>query len=74
MNERRVYYDKIMQALEFPDRFMSIIIDGMSQHRTQIPYIANLKQFDFPLRTHIVGVIEHGQNFVGFNSVYDLMF
>lgn len=64
MNERRMYYDKIVSACSRPDKYMSLIIDGMSQNHTQIPYIANLKQFESPLKTHLIGVIEHGQNFV----------
>jgi hypothetical protein len=64
MNERRCYYENIRRAVDQPDKYMSIIIDGMNQNHSQIPYLANIKEFPTPLKVHLIGVIEHGQNFV----------
>jgi hypothetical protein len=64
MNERKSYYEKQLLAIEYPDKYMSIIFDGMSKHHSQLPYMANMKQLNNPLQTHLLGGLEHGQKFV----------
>jgi hypothetical protein len=39
----RQYYDKRTKAIQYPDKHMSIIIDGMAQNLTELPYLANQK-------------------------------
>ena len=63
MSERKRYYDKVKLAVNDPQNYMSIIIDGMAKNHTVLPHIANMKQFPCPLPMHLQGVIEHGQRF-----------
>lgn len=64
MNERKVYYDKINAAISSPHSSMSIIIDGMAQQHSELPYLANLKKFPSQLPMKLTGCLEHGQRFV----------
>jgi len=45
MGERRVYYSKIVKACDEPYDYLSLISDGMAQNHTQLPYLANQKDF-----------------------------
>jgi hypothetical protein len=52
-----------------PEKYMSIIIDGMAQNHTQLPYLANVKDFgDKKLDMHLEGVIEHGHSFTMYRT------
>ena len=58
--ERDAYYDRIREAQENPDTVMSIIIDGMAQSHSKLPYLFNntvAKQ----LQTHIQGLIDNSR-------------
>ncbi|XP_062566153.1 uncharacterized protein LOC134228510, partial [Saccostrea cucullata] len=64
MMERKYYYSKRNQAKENSRRFMSIIIDGMDQMKTNLPHFLGRRSNDLDvanlLSTHIQGVINHG--------------
>jgi hypothetical protein len=64
MAERMNYYRKQWLAITHPDMYMSVILDGMAQKHTALPYLANQKEFPATLKMHLQGVIEHGQKFV----------
>jgi hypothetical protein len=64
MGEKMAYYSKINMAVQDPENYMSIISDGMAQGHTELPWMANLKQFPQTLPQHLQGIIEHGREFV----------
>ncbi len=69
MAERKEYYRRCALAETDPDKYMSIIIDGMAQNHTQLPYLANVKDFgDKKLDMHLEGVIEHGYSFTMYRT------
>jgi hypothetical protein len=71
MGERMVYYNKITKAFNEPMEYMSIIFDGMAQNHTDLPYVANQKDWgERKLRMHLQGVLEHHNQLVGFVSYY----
>jgi hypothetical protein len=76
-HKRRVCYDKIQRSLREPGRYiMRIILDGMPQNHTSLPYLANnMKQFPHLLPMHLQGLIEHGQKsfFTMYRSFANLM-
>jgi hypothetical protein len=72
MSERKVYYNKVFQAIIDPDNYMSIILDGMAQNHTVLSYIANMKTFPNPLKMHLQGVLEHGQSFTMYRTFQNL--
>ncbi|XP_061195044.1 uncharacterized protein LOC133203240 [Saccostrea echinata] len=64
MKERRYYYKKRELARGNPSHFLSIIIDGMDQSKTNLPHFTGrlMKGVDPNsfLKTHIQGVLNHG--------------
>ncbi len=68
MGERKAYYQRCAKAEREPDKYMSIIVDGMAQNHTNLPYLANRKEFDPCLDMHLEGVIEHGQSFTMYRT------
>jgi hypothetical protein len=60
MGERKAYYDRQQKALDNPTDYMSIICDGMQQTHTQLPWLANQKQFSATLKHSLQGILEHG--------------
>jgi hypothetical protein len=66
MAERKIYYQKIWKAVSQPEEYMSIIIYGMAQTHTVLPWCANQKDFPSKLKMHLLGIIEHGQFFVNY--------
>ncbi|CAC5414125.1 Fibrinogen-like protein A,Ryncolin-4,Fibrinogen C domain-containing protein 1-A,Ficolin-1-A,Ficolin-2,Ficolin-1,Fibrinogen C domain-containing protein 1-B,Fibrinogen C domain-containing protein 1 [Mytilus coruscus] len=61
--ERRKYYKHAHKARQHPDKYMSIIIDGMDQSKTEIPnflYLSSLTAGMWKLTTHLVGALVHG--------------
>jgi len=68
MGEREGYYKRQALALRDPQRYMSLIIDGMQQGHSEIPYQANQAQFPNKIKQHLQGVIEHGDNFTMYRS------
>lgn len=63
MSERLVYYSKTIRAFAEPDACMSIIMDGMAQVHTELPYLGNVTRFPNQISLKLVGCIEHGQAF-----------
>lgn len=68
MQERRMYYQKIVAAVSNPDEFMSVILDGMAQVHTDLPYYGNKTTFAYRIAMHLLGLLEHGQKFVMFRT------
>ncbi|XP_078586053.1 uncharacterized protein LOC144877086 [Branchiostoma floridae x Branchiostoma japonicum] len=63
-NERAKYYKHIKKAQEKPQRYTSIILDGMDQKKTAIPHYPEKTKDDGQnqLGTHVTGAIVHGQH------------
>ncbi|KAK3108210.1 hypothetical protein FSP39_003259 [Pinctada imbricata] len=65
MRERRFYYAKREKAKREYKRYMSIIIDGMDQSKTDLPHFCGRLQKGIDptgmLKTHIQGVLNHGK-------------
>ncbi|XP_071143900.1 uncharacterized protein [Mytilus edulis] len=67
--ERRKYYKHCAKSRKEPNKYMSIIIDGMDQQKTFIPNFMHMSKFMsgmWRLRTHLVGTIVHGVGVYGF--------
>lgn len=62
MGERRIYYDKRLQAQRYPDEYFSTIGDGMAQSHCSLPYRANLSPCADTMDCHMQGIINHGRN------------
>jgi hypothetical protein len=45
MSERLVYYSKTVRTFAESDACMSIIMDGMAQVHTELPYLGNVTRF-----------------------------
>ena len=64
MHERKLYYYKRNKAQKNPKKYLSIIIDGMDQSKTNLPHFAGRKakclNLGELLQTHITGAISHG--------------
>ncbi|XP_053382926.1 uncharacterized protein LOC123562861 [Mercenaria mercenaria] len=61
--ERRKYYKHSMKGRTEPGKYLSIILDGMDQKKTELPHYLYLSSFVsnlWELKTHLVGVIVHG--------------
>ena len=52
----------ILQALDNPNDVVSMILDGMAQNHSMLPWLANLKTFDKHIQQHIIGVLTHGRD------------
>lgn len=50
-------------------KLFSIIIDGMDQNHSEIPYLGTQKDLTNPLKQHIVAVKEHGFGVTIYRSV-----
>jgi hypothetical protein len=72
MAERMKYYDRAKDAETYPSRYMSLIIDGMSQNHTKLPWLGNQKDFPEPLDQHLQGILEHGQGFTMYRTFNNL--
>ncbi|XP_071168335.1 uncharacterized protein [Mytilus edulis] len=71
--ERRKYYKHVHKARQHPDKYMSMIIDGMDQSKTEIPhflYMSSLTSGMWKLKTHLVGALVHGVGLYGFFDWY----
>ena len=67
--ERRKYYKHIFKAKKYPEKYMSLIIDGMDQKTTSLPkpkLLSKLTSNAWRLACHVVAVIVHGRG----NHVY----
>lgn len=71
--ERQKYYKHQTKAKIHSSKYLSIIIDGMDQSKTQIPHFVHASKFTssmWRLRVHLVGVILHGIGVYGFRSFW----
>ena len=70
--ERRKYYKHITKARRDPNKYLSLIIDGMDQSKTDSTHCvrSNLTSSLWKLPTHLVGVIAHGSGIFGFFDYY----
>ena len=63
-SEREKYAKHRRKSEKFQDKYLSLIIDGMDQDKTDIPHIiSNPKAMAgcYTLETHVTGVRVHGQ-------------
>ena len=70
---RRKYFKHITKARRDPTKYLSLIIDGMDQSKTEIPHTVYCSTFTsslWKLRTHLVGVIAHVRGIFGFFDHY----
>ena len=61
-NERKKYHSHREKARLYPDKYLTMIIDGMDQSKTNLPntkLIAKSISSLWHLRTHVTGVILH---------------
>lgn len=62
-NEREKYAKHRHKSEKYPNKYLSVIIDGMDQDKTDIPHItSNPKAMagSYRLETHVTGVRAHG--------------
>ncbi|XP_053407037.1 uncharacterized protein LOC123566018 [Mercenaria mercenaria] len=75
MLERKYYYSKRQASKQYPDEFLSLIIDGMDQSKTDLPHFVGRQAKSINpaamLKTHITGVISHGHGM--FASFLDIL-
>jgi hypothetical protein len=72
--ERQAYYDKRTKAKMFPEKYLSMIMDGADQSIYQLPYFYQAsKTTSAALKSncHIEGVIVHGRDVVRLCTVLD---
>eukprot|EP00058_Branchiostoma_floridae_P005491 XP_002590979.1 hypothetical protein BRAFLDRAFT_69470 [Branchiostoma floridae] len=71
MAERLAYYQRREAARQEPDKYLSIIIDGMDQAKTYLPHFVGDKSKDLStadqMKVHVSGIISHGH---GLRSTY----
>lgn len=73
-SERQKYYKHIRKAKSQPEKYMSVIIDGMDQHCTSIPQLhptPKALSYNDQLHTHITGALVHGRGqhaYIDFNE------
>lgn len=63
-SERQKYYKHIQKSKTNPEKYMSVIIDGMDQHCTALPQLhptPKALNHTSQLNTHITGAIVHGR-------------
>ncbi|CAH3027411.1 unnamed protein product, partial [Porites evermanni] len=62
--ERKKYYKHQKKAEQRPDKYLSLIIDGMDQSKTHLPHWIQKSKLegecDGFLKTHVTGVLSHG--------------
>ncbi|XP_019616724.1 PREDICTED: uncharacterized protein LOC109464227 [Branchiostoma belcheri] len=64
MAERLAYYQRREAARQEPDKYLSLIIDGMDQAKTYLPHFVGDKSKDLTtadlMKVHVSGIISHG--------------
>jgi hypothetical protein len=70
MQERLAYYDRKFNAINFPDSYLSCIIDGMAQNHSMLPWCGNLKEFNPHIKQYIIGALLHGRNLTAYRYLY----
>jgi hypothetical protein len=68
-----VYYQHRQKAKTNPKQNVCLIVDGMDQMKLMVPQLLNvMKAYSSAkrLKTHLIGVLNHGREAVGY---FDLM-
>jgi len=63
--EREKYAKHRHKAEKYPSKYLSIIIDGMDQDKTNIPHLISTPKAlagNYTLETHVTGVRAHGRS------------
>ncbi|XP_035662490.1 uncharacterized protein LOC118406535 [Branchiostoma floridae] len=64
MAERLAYYQRREAARKEPEKYLSLIVDGMDQAKTYLPHFVGDKSKDLTtadqMKVHVSGVISHG--------------
>jgi hypothetical protein len=60
--QRMAYYERRTKAQEHKELFMCMIVDGMQQNHTKLPYFANQKTSSSLVTVHVQGAKVHGQS------------
>ena len=71
--ERARYYLNREKARQEPQKYLSIIIDGMDQNKTDLPHFTRKNKSAcnmWVLRTHVTGAIVHGKRSFAFIDVH----
>ncbi len=66
--ERKTYYKHRQKARSQPQKYVTIIIDGMDQSKTNVPYFSRRTKSTqnlWHLQTHITGALVHTQSPTG---------
>lgn len=58
--QRQKYYKHKLKAMMHPEKYLSIIIDGMDQKKTDCPVLSRYTKDEAPLGQRIIGVKVHG--------------
>jgi hypothetical protein len=58
--QRELYYQHKLRAMMFPKKYLSIIVDGMDQKKTDCPVMGRYVKDEAPLVQRIIGVKVHG--------------
>lgn len=72
--ERQNTINNQQKAKSYPNKYLSLIIDGMDQSKTQLPHVVHAIKFTsamWKLRVHLVGVIVHGIGVYGSFDLFD---
>ncbi|KXJ22492.1 hypothetical protein AC249_AIPGENE2579 [Exaiptasia diaphana] len=63
--ERKKYQKHQKKAEQRPDKYMSVIIDGMDQSKTHLPHWRQVSKLEGEyagfMKTHVTGLISHGE-------------
>jgi len=74
--ERKKYHSHREKSRSFPEKFLTIIVDGMDQSKTNLPntkLISKSTSALWRLRTHVTGVILHTKAPFGGKIVYSFV-
>lgn len=70
MSERLHYYKRRDDSEQFPQDYMSLIIDVMSTFSCKVPQMGQSMDFGAALPQTLMGVINHGQAFTVYRSFH----
>jgi hypothetical protein len=62
--ERAAYYLRRLQAVQQPQKYMSVIIDGADQSRFHLPHFKELSHANmgnWGIHLHLMGILNHGR-------------
>lgn len=61
MGDRILYKRRVLQSVDDPVHFLSIITDGMQQFHTELPYYAGMNGTNRKVKQHLQGLTTHGK-------------